>query len=57
MQIGDLVLCGMNETLGLIIGWDEDKDPIVWDFKLMGAVPMYYDRVKLAGFITTTEEK
>ena len=28
MEIGDLVLCGSEETLGIIIGWDEDKDPI-----------------------------
>ena len=57
MRIGDLVLCGGKETLGLIIGWDEDKDPIVWCFQAQGAVPMFYDRVKLADFIITTEEK
>ncbi len=57
MQIGDLVLCGINETLGIIVGWDEDKDPIVWGFKIQGATPMYRDRVRLADFIITTEEK
>ena len=57
MQVGDLVLCGTNENLGIILGWDEDKDPIVWLVHLEGAIPMYEHRVRLADFITTTEEK
>ena len=57
MQVGDLVLCGSEEHLGVIIGWDEDKDPIVWCIHLQGATPMYEHRVRLADFITTAEEK
>tara|TARA_Y100001963_G_C6526930_1_gene329253 strand:+ start:293 stop:466 length:174 start_codon:yes stop_codon:yes gene_type:complete len=57
MQVGDLVLCGLNENLGIIVGWDEDKDPIVWEFKTQGCTAMYRDRVKLADFIITTEAK
>ena len=51
MKIGDLVLCGSEETLGIIIGWDEDKDPIVWSFLLEESIPMYEHRVKLASSI------
>ena len=51
MKTGDLVLCGSEETLGIVIGWDEDKDPIVWCFHLEGSAPMYEHRVKLASSI------
>ena len=52
MKIGDLVLCGQNEHLGIIIDWDDDNDPIVWQFAVFGvghpgAIPMYKDRIKL----------
>ena len=57
MEIGDLVLCGLNEEMGIVVGWDEDNDPIVWSFLTQGSVPMFRDRVKLADFIITTEEK
>ena len=57
MQVGDLVLCGLNEEMGNVVGWDEDNDPIVWSFLTQGSVPMFRDRVKLADFIITTEEK
>tara|TARA_R110000824_G_scaffold13363_7_gene58290 strand:+ start:2529 stop:2693 length:165 start_codon:yes stop_codon:yes gene_type:complete len=53
MKIGDLVLCGTNEDFGIIIDWDKDGDPIVWQFCVHshggtpGASPMYKDRIKL----------
>ncbi len=53
MKVGDLVVCGLNEDLGIIIAWDEDGDPIVWQFVChfqggqSGAMPIYKDRVRV----------
>tara|TARA_Y100000310_G_scaffold311804_1_gene358454 strand:+ start:225 stop:371 length:147 start_codon:yes stop_codon:yes gene_type:complete len=47
MKIGDLVLCGTHEHLGMVIGWDESRDPVVWCFKYGGSCAMYYNQVKL----------
>lgn len=53
MKIGDLVVCGENEDLGIIIAWDDDGDPIVWQFVCHfwdgapAAIPVYKDRVRV----------
>ena len=31
MKVGDLVLCGTNKTLGVILSFDEEGDPVVYE--------------------------
>ena len=33
MKVGDLVLCGTKQTVGIVLDFDVENDPIVYELK------------------------
>ena len=47
MKIGDIVLCGTKKTVGMVVAFDEDNDPIVYEPDSKIRVAMFRNRVKV----------
>ena len=47
MKIGDIVLCGTNKTVGIVVRFDVENDPIVYEPKSGITAAMYRDRIEV----------
>ena len=47
MKVGDLVLCGTKKTVGIIVRFDEEGDPVVYEPASGITSSMWKDRVEV----------
>ncbi len=47
MKVGDLVLCGTNKVVGIIVRFDDDGDPVVYEVESGITAGMWRDRVEV----------
>ena len=50
MKVGDLVKYGSypsNVSVGIVVGFDEDNDPIIWQTDTGVVIAHWYNKVKV----------
>ena len=47
MKVGDIVLCGTGKTVGMVVGFDRQGDPVVYEPKSGITAAMYRDRIEV----------